>query len=571
MSKLRFSQPVAFACLLAGLAAAGAALPVFAQSAAPAAATSGAAAGCAPDSAKQSLSDRFAGVYKDYLNWNGDPPGEGSQRKGLPDAPESSPPMPFTVWPQGGTETIGYDNVYYGPLMDAIYCGPDGQAWKDSRVTIYGWIQPGGNITTSHNGFNFLNGTGGNYPASYSYAPNTIQMDQVALYFERTPDEVQTEHFDWGFRFTPLWGTDTKYTYSRSFFSNQFTNGTGNVVKNGYDIPMAYVEGYFPGVADGLNLRIGRYVSVPDIEAQLAPNNYTYSHSLLYSYDPYTQEGVVATVRLNQNWTIQGEVSMGNDVAAWYKEKAPATYISTNPATLGQTMPSPNAGKNIGAQVTPAACIMWTSNDGRDNIYPCLNGAKPISNAGDYGWNNLQQDVVTWFHKVNDQWHIATEYWRMVEYNTPNMSNPDGQGLWNSYFGTSNSTGGPYGAIGGRGCGPADGLTCTSKEWALLNYVVYQPTPRDVFILRNEVFDDINGQRTGFPTKYFESTIAWNHWIGKAITIRPEIRLEHAGTTAFGAPYNNPCPVAGTAGCGSSITAGSTRQTMFAVDAIFHF
>ena len=159
----------------------------------------------------------------------------------------------------------------------------------------------------------------------------------------------------------------------------------------------------------------------------------------------------------------------------------------------------------------------------------------------------------------------------MYQNNTPNMRNPDGPGLWASYFGSTNSTGGPYGATGGAGCSAAGGVTCKSREWALLNYIVYQPTPRDFFAWRNEIFDDINGQRTGFPTRYEESTISWNHWIGKAITLRPEIRFEHAGTTPYGAPYNNPCPVSGTAGCGNVVTAGSNRQVMFAMDMIVHF
>ena len=34
-----------------------------------------------------------------------------------------------------------------------------------------------------------------------------------------------------------------------------------------------------------MDIRVGRYISLPDIEAQLAPNNYTYSHSLLYTFD----------------------------------------------------------------------------------------------------------------------------------------------------------------------------------------------------------------------------------------------------------------------------------------------
>jgi hypothetical protein len=35
---------------------------------------------------------------------------------------------------------------------------------------------------------------------------------------------------------------------------------------------MEYVDLYFP-VMQGFDVRIGRFISIPDIEAQLAPNN----------------------------------------------------------------------------------------------------------------------------------------------------------------------------------------------------------------------------------------------------------------------------------------------------------
>jgi hypothetical protein len=53
---------------------------------------------------------------------------------------------------------------------------------------------------------------------------------------------------------------------------------------NGYDFPMVYGDVYFP-VLQGVNVRVGRFISIPDIEAQLAPNNYTYVHSLTYTFD----------------------------------------------------------------------------------------------------------------------------------------------------------------------------------------------------------------------------------------------------------------------------------------------
>jgi hypothetical protein len=98
--------------------------------------------------------------------------------------------------------------MYYNALMDALYCGRGGQKLKDSRFTVYGWVEPGANVSTSHTRFNYATGTGGNYPAAYSFEPNTVQVDQVALYLERTPDEIQRDHFDWGGRFAGIYGTD---------------------------------------------------------------------------------------------------------------------------------------------------------------------------------------------------------------------------------------------------------------------------------------------------------------------------------------------------------------------------
>ena len=115
---------------------------------------------------------------------------------------------------------------------------------------------------------------GGNYPAAYSFEPNTIQLDQAAIYFERTPDEVQCDHCDWGGRITALYGTDYKYTFSNGILSNQYLD---SAKQYGFDPVIYYLDCWFPKIGQGTNIRIGRHISIPDIEAQLAPNNLTYS------------------------------------------------------------------------------------------------------------------------------------------------------------------------------------------------------------------------------------------------------------------------------------------------------
>ena len=63
---------------------------------------------------------------------------------------------------------------------------------------------------------------------------------------------------------------------SRGWFSEQLLKHNSYY---GFDTPMIYFDLYIPYVFQGMNIRIGRIISEPDIEAQLAPNNLMASHS----------------------------------------------------------------------------------------------------------------------------------------------------------------------------------------------------------------------------------------------------------------------------------------------------
>jgi hypothetical protein len=478
------------------------------------------AQGCSDGSEGESFSRRLSDSFRSHLGWNGgDADGPPAMVLGGAEVPESNPPWPYSTWNIGASPAIGVENRYYSVLMDALYCGKGGEKLKDSRFTLYGWVEPGANLSTSHTRYNYQTGTGGNYPAAYSFEPNTLQLDQAALYFERTPDEVQRDHVDWGGRVAAIYGTDYKYTFSNGILSNQYLDSAR---QNGFDPVMYYLDFWFPRIAAGTNVRVGRYISIPDIEAQLAPNNITYSHSLLYTYDPYTQHGVVVTTKLNKNWQVQAELSAGNDVAPWVKSER---------------------------HLTPAACLIWTSDSGRDNVYPCMNGL----NDGDWRWNNVQHAVLTWYHKFNSKWHMDSEAWYMWESHTPNAANVDGLALIGARYPYAN-----FGAPSGAQCNPAL-VTCYSYEWAVVNYLNYQIGPRDILTWRTDYLNDARGQRTGFKTRYYEFDLGYTHWIGDAIELRPEIRFEHARDADA---YDNPTAALG---------AGRHSQAMVAMDAVFHF
>ena len=165
---------------------------------------------------------RFVEAYSHHLHDTGESSEPAPAYRGVPPAMDS-PPFPYSTWPMGGTVPIGYSSgARGGPFMDTLSCSPVGDFFKKSRISIFGWLAPGVNVSTSRStNFHIGSGIGGNYPLAYDVYPNSIQLDQATLYVERVPDTVQTDHVDWGFRLTNLYGTDYKYTFSHDILSDQ--------------------------------------------------------------------------------------------------------------------------------------------------------------------------------------------------------------------------------------------------------------------------------------------------------------------------------------------------------------
>lgn len=160
---------------------------------------------------------RFFQAYYDDWHPSANAGTETPKYRGDP-MPESNPPYPFNVWPIGGTVWIGYPNATNYPLTTALYGSKHWQWLKKANIQIYGWANAGMNLSTSNQS---QGGKYANAPAAYNQIPNSIQLDQLTLYIERVPDTVQTDHFDWGFRFTGLYGLDYRFTTADGYFSQQ--------------------------------------------------------------------------------------------------------------------------------------------------------------------------------------------------------------------------------------------------------------------------------------------------------------------------------------------------------------
>lgn len=355
---------------------------------------------------------------------------------------------------------IGEPDTNSYPLMTAI-----NQA--RSRTKIYGWIDPTLNFSTS---------TQRNAPEANDVYSNRFEMNQAVLYAERLPDSVQRDHVDLGYHLTALYGTDYRYTLAKGYFSGPWLNKQRQY---GFDPTLEYIDVYIPQIAQGLNVRVGRFISVPGIEAQLAPNNYIFSHSLLYAIDPFTDTGIIATVKLNDQWLVQLGLTAGHDVAPWTTDAKPSG----------------------------TACVSYTTQSVNNNFYICANGI----NDGKYAYNNLQQYDATWYHKFSKTVHMATESWYMYERDVLAVG-----GKIQPELGANAAY-----------CAPGE-QRCTAPEYAIVNFLQKELSVHNFLSFRSDFLDDKKGQRTGYATKYSENTIAWCHWIGTTVQIRPELRFERA-------------------------------------------
>ena len=432
-------------------------------------ATTASATPAADDSAAQEQERLQSGNFFQRLghfyvdDWTGKlPSGPAPARRAL-DAPLDSAPFPNTDWGYGGSPDIGAPDGNTYPLMNALKL-------ENSRTKVYGWVAPSFNVSTSNNN---------NFPLSYDIFPDRIELNQAVIYVERLPDTVQTSHFDFGYHLTAFYGIDYRFTTAKGYFSQQLLQKN---YRYGFDPVLEYADLYFP-VKDGLNIRIGRFLSVPGIEAQLAPNNYNMTHSLLYTIDPFTDTGIYGTLKLNKQWIVQLGLSAGHDVAPWTVDRTPSAI----------------------------ACLDYSTASNHDNFYACANGI----NSGKYAYNNLQDYDGTWYHKFNSKWHSATEAWYMYERDVPNVAGNVANPITPE--------------IGANGAFCAAGeRACTAPEYAVVNYLNREINSKLMVGFRSDFLDDKKGQRTGIATKYTENTLYATKYIGSTIMFRPEIRFDHS-------------------------------------------
>jgi hypothetical protein len=388
-------------------------------------------------------------------------------------------PPPFDSPPFPGSEYQGYpligvppDNTMW-PLMQAIQGTWYSDVLNANRTRVYGWITAEGNWSTSRHS---------NTPDSYWIRPNNFDVDQAIIRIERNLDSVQTDHIDYGFRSTLLYGIDYRYMTAGGWFSNQLLQHN---LLYGYDPTEQYIDVYIPWVVQGLIVRVGRWIACPDIETQFAPDNYMGSHSLLFTFDTYTQTGIMLSLKLSDQWEVQAALHAGTDMAPWYK----------------------------GALATGAFGVRWVAQSNNDAFYTWLNAINNAKfrrfddNGQPSGHDNFNYLVSTWEHRFNRQIITKTESYIMWQRDAVIGGTP------------SNGPIRPWGGGGGIG----SDIPGTTLTFGVLNYSEFQISRRDFITVRNEWWKDTDGERSGFASTYTSNAIGLSHNFTPEFQIRPEI------------------------------------------------
>ncbi len=395
----------------------------------------------------------------------------GGVLRSLP-SPLASPPFPTGDW--DGGPLVGADaTAPLYPMQKAL-------GFTKTKLRVYGWLDAGGNLSSSKQS---------NVPASYDIVPNTILLDQVGLKFDWQPNTVQKDHISAGFLFTTIFGTDYRYTIAKGYFSHQLLEHNN---KYGADPAEMYGLVYFPKIADGMILKFGRFISPADIEAQWATDNYLYSHSLMFTVDPFTFTGVQATFKLGSYWQLEVGAHAGNDMAPWSKS----------------------------AQLNGLLMARWVSHNNNNSIYAGINALGNGHYTDQH--DDLQMVVATWGHKFNETFHMMTEAYYMWQFH--------------ALTGGTVINGPPQDFL--TGVGPGTLIPGRENVIGFVNYFQAKTGNKNYISIRNDLLDDPQAGRTGFKTLYTSHTIGFVQYLNTYIRLRPEIRYERAYANGV-TPYDN--------------------------------
>jgi Putative beta-barrel porin-2, OmpL-like. bbp2 len=170
----------------------------------------------------------------------------------------------------------------------------------EPRFKLYGWIEGGitGNPdppTDNHN-FGHL----------FTDRANEPLLNQMVITGERALDPNATG-FDWGFKVQFMYGSDARYIHSLGMMDLT----TNDRVQP--DFPEVYASAHIPIPATGgLDLKVGKFVTLEGAETIDPRTNVFYSHSYIFNFGiPFNNTGFQSVLHVNKYLDVYGGINRG--------------------------------------------------------------------------------------------------------------------------------------------------------------------------------------------------------------------------------------------------------------------
>jgi len=232
-------------------------------------------------------------IYADVPNQGPGSPATGPS--GTAEAPGSSAPTPP---PQATTPPRK-------PLMRVMDAIGIGKGLDDLGINIYGWVEGSYTYSASAPPGNIITGR------VFDLTHEDPTLNQVDLNFEKTVDLTKKE-WQWGFHIEGLYGADAGGIHALGLFD--WYDGRFNP-ENQFDLVQAYADIGIP-IGNGLQLRLGKWVTLLGQEVINPTGNALFSHSYLFGFAiPFTHTGVLGTYAFNDQFTLDLGVTRGWDVS----------------------------------------------------------------------------------------------------------------------------------------------------------------------------------------------------------------------------------------------------------------
>jgi hypothetical protein len=262
-----------------------------------------------------------------------------------------------------------------------------------NRLSISGWTDASFTASTDDHS---------NLPLGFNHRANDFLLLQNWLRIERTVVTKDATEPSWGFRSdTILPGSDYRFTLARGVFDHQLVADHGQPELYGIDPIQFYIEAYFPNIAKGMDVKLGRIFCQYGIEVNDAPSNALLSHAYTFIYDPFTHTGLMTTTQLDDAWSIQAGIMLGSD-----------DFIDPVDTPTGM------------------GGVKWAPKDGKDSVLFSVIVGSGRFNQGRHFHNPEIFDLV-YTHKFNDKLNYSFESLYGFTTNVPAIGTADWLGVLN--------------------------------------------------------------------------------------------------------------------------------------------